>query len=91
MSSDIPLSARIFAIADVFDALTSRRPYKEAFPLDQSMTIMVDGRGHHFDPSLLDLFLGRCEKLYNEVNEKDAAALKKLLTSCTCHYLDGVL
>lgn len=54
---DIPLPGRICAVADVFDALMSKRPYKEAFPLDRTLDIMVDGRGRHFDPEVLDLFL----------------------------------
>jgi putative two-component system response regulator len=53
----IPLFGRICAIADVFDALTSRRPYKEAFPLDRAIAILREGSGTHFDPRLLDLFL----------------------------------
>ena len=54
---DIPLVGRIVALADVFDALTSRRPYKPAFPLDKAVEIMMAGRGTHFDPIILDLFL----------------------------------
>lgn len=53
---EIPLSGRIVAIADVFDALTSKRCYKPAFPLDKTRAIMAGGRGQHFDPALLDLF-----------------------------------
>ena len=45
------------AIADVFDALTSRRPYKEPFSLEDSMRILEEGRGSHFEPALLDNFL----------------------------------
>lgn len=52
----IPLAARIVAVADVFDALTSRRPYKEAFPLDQSLAIIWAERGRHFDPDVVDAF-----------------------------------
>ncbi len=52
----IPIVARIFAIADVFDALTSKRPYKEAMPFERAMAILRDGRGSHFDPDLLDAF-----------------------------------
>ncbi|MEK7877141.1 MAG: HD domain-containing phosphohydrolase, partial [Pseudomonadota bacterium] len=48
----IPLGARIFAIIDVFDALTSRRPYKEPLPFDEAMAILERGRGTHFDPPL---------------------------------------
>lgn len=49
--------ARIVSIVDVFDALSSERPYKKAFPLEKTIAIMLDGRGEFFDPRLLDLFL----------------------------------
>ncbi len=55
---EIPLYARICAIADVFDALTTSRSYKPAFPNDHALQILIEGRGKHFDPRLLDLFLG---------------------------------
>ncbi len=53
--------ARVVSIADVFDALSSERPYKKAFPLDKTLGIMEEGRGVFFDPNLLDLFLGDIE------------------------------
>ena len=53
---EIPLPARIFAVADVFDALTSRRPYKEPLSFEVAMGILEQGRGTHFDPAVLDLF-----------------------------------
>ena len=53
---EIPLVARICAIADVYDALTSKRCYKPEFEVDKARSIMMEGRGGHFDPSLLDLF-----------------------------------
>ena len=59
----IPLSARIVAIADVFDALLSDRPYKKAFPWDAAVEIMRTGRGQHFDPELIDAFLGCADEL----------------------------
>ncbi len=52
----IPLVGRIVAIADVFDALTSKRPYKEAFSLERSYEILREGRGNHFDPDVVDTF-----------------------------------
>ncbi|HSL61656.1 MAG TPA: two-component system response regulator [Desulfotignum sp.] len=52
----IPLAGRIVAIVDVFDALTSKRPYKEAFPLDKSYDIIRQGCGMHFDPKVVDVF-----------------------------------
>jgi putative two-component system response regulator len=53
----IPLEGRIVAIADVFDALTSARPYKPAWPLEQAVAYLEEQRGRHFDPALVDLFL----------------------------------
>jgi len=53
---EIPLSGRLTAIADVFDALTSKRPYKDAFPMEKALAIMKDGQGKHFDPDLIDAF-----------------------------------
>lgn len=61
---DIPLLARIFAIADVFDALTSKRPYKLALPLDLALNLLAEERGRHFDPELLDRFLDRADEFY---------------------------
>jgi putative two-component system response regulator len=53
----IPLAGRIVAIADVYDALTSPRPYKEAWPVDEVVAHMVAGSGQHFDPALIELFV----------------------------------
>jgi putative two-component system response regulator len=53
---DIPLLGRLMAIADVYDALVSERPYKKPFSHDDAVSIIVDGKGTHFDPSLIDIF-----------------------------------
>ncbi|MEN9903511.1 MAG: hypothetical protein RLZZ555_76 [Pseudomonadota bacterium] len=53
----IPLSARMMALADVYDALISRRVYKEGMSHEQAMSIIVEGRGRHFDPEMVDAFL----------------------------------
>ncbi len=53
----IPLSARIVALADVYDALTSQRRYKPAFSHEDAVKIIVEGKGTHFDPDLVDVFL----------------------------------
>jgi putative two-component system response regulator len=55
-SLDIPIEGRITAVADVFDALSTSRSYKPAFPLDRCFSILEDGRGSHFDPEVLDAF-----------------------------------
>jgi putative two-component system response regulator len=52
----IPLLGRMMALADVYDALTSQRPYKRAFSPEEAMEIIEEGRGSHFDPRLVDLF-----------------------------------
>lgn len=54
---EIPIAGRITAIADVFDALVSKRPYKEAFSLENAIDIIKQGRGTHFDPDVVDAFL----------------------------------
>ncbi len=53
----IPLSARIMAVADVFDALTSPRVYKPAFPLDKALSIIEEGKGTQFDPKCVEVFM----------------------------------
>jgi len=53
---EIPIAARITAIADVFDALTSKRRYKEPFSVEKSLAIIREGRGSHFDPDVVDAF-----------------------------------
>lgn len=54
---DIPHLARIVALADVFDALTSVRPYKEAWPIDKALDLIRSESGKHFDPELVNLFM----------------------------------
>jgi len=58
---EIPLEGRIVAIADVFDALSSKRPYKDPFPLEKCIAILEEGKGSHFDAELVDLFLGQLD------------------------------
>jgi putative two-component system response regulator len=54
---NIPLEGRIVAVADVFDALTSERPYKRAWPIEDALDFVRSQRGQHFDPQLVDLFM----------------------------------
>ncbi|HET6865209.1 MAG TPA: HD domain-containing phosphohydrolase [Solirubrobacteraceae bacterium] len=54
---EIPLAGRITAIADTFDALVSRRVYKDPIPLDSALVVIEEGRGKQFDPQLVDMFL----------------------------------
>lgn len=55
----IPLEGRIVAVADVFDALSTKRPYKHAFPCEKCFEIIRHDRGSHFDPTIVDAFLGK--------------------------------
>lgn len=52
----IPIAARIVAVADVFDALTMKRPYKDTWPLERVLATVRDGKGSHFDPDVIDTF-----------------------------------
>ncbi|MGF1695134.1 two-component system response regulator [Vibrio lamellibrachiae] len=60
---NIPLVARIAAVADVFDALTSERPYKQAWSVERTLTLLREEKGQHFDPSLVDLFLDNLDEI----------------------------
>ena len=76
---NIPKIARLFTIVDVFDALTSRRPYKEPFSYEDSITIIKNGRATHFDPNLVDSFIKISKELYDSTNLKPKEQLKKEL------------
>ncbi len=67
---EIPFSGRIAAVCDVFDALSSKRPYKEAWPLSEAKKVIMEQKGIHFDPYVVDLFLDnyvKVEQVYNKV------------------------
>lgn len=68
----IPESARIVAIADVFDALTIKRPYKDAWPIERTMETMQASRGSHFDPRLFDRFVEILPRILEVKSEWDA-------------------
>ncbi|MGO9147175.1 MAG: HD-GYP domain-containing protein [Desulfomonilia bacterium] len=70
-STEIPLVARIFTIADVFDALTSKRPYKEALGFDETIEILKRDRGKMFDPEILDVFMKIAASLYETYANRD--------------------
>lgn len=69
---EIPLEARIVSVADVFDALTSSRPYKSALPADEAARIIDNGRGTQFDPDVIDAFLQHFDQLV-EVRQQVAS------------------
>jgi putative two-component system response regulator len=63
LSEDIPLEGRIVAVADVFDALSSKRPYKDPFPREKCFEILREGRGTQFDPAVIDAFFDCAEEI----------------------------
>ena len=80
---EIPVSARLMAVADVYDALISRRVYKMPMPHDEAVKIMLEGRGQHFDPDVIDAFI-ECQAEFKAIGEKysdsEADVLKKTLS-----------
>jgi putative two-component system response regulator len=66
--TDIPLSARIMAVADVYDAMRSNRCYRPALSHEKSRDVIFDGRGSHFDPDVVDAFRG-LETTFKHVSE----------------------
>ena len=65
IGNDIPLSARVMALADVFDALSTKRPYKAAFDRDKVEMIILEGKGTHFDPRIIDAFVSIKEEFWS--------------------------
>ena len=76
---DIPVTARIFAISDVFDALTSERPYKKPVSFEAAMEILEQGRGQHFDPDILDAFQKIARDLYGSYVGREGDDLRQEL------------
>ena len=75
----IPMAAQIVAIADVFDALTMKRPYKEAWPLEEAFLHIRDGAGTHFDPTLVEAFFSiedRLRALKSEWDKRETQAAR---------------
>ena len=71
IGEDIPLCGRIVALADVYDALTSKRVYKDAYSHEVARSIIVEGSGSHFDPDIVDAFLA-CEQQFIDIRERYA-------------------
>jgi putative two-component system response regulator len=76
VEDSIPLLARIVAVADVFDALTTKRVYKNAYPVDTALGMIKEGSGSHFDPAVVDAFLGsesrinHLHQLFDQVSDE---------------------
>ncbi|TXH87875.1 MAG: two-component system response regulator [Rhodoferax sp.] len=79
----IPISARLMAVADVYDALISRRVYKEGMPHEKAVAIIAEGRGSHFDPDITDAFLvlqDRFHAIAQQYADSDAELAHKAAT-----------
>lgn len=74
VGDEIPLSGRIIAVADVFDALISERVYKSAWPPEKARDYLVEHRGSHFDPACVDAFLSRWEDIVGLMRDRPAGA-----------------
>jgi HD-GYP domain-containing protein (c-di-GMP phosphodiesterase class II) len=86
---NIPITARIFAVADVFDALTSRRPYKGPLTFDETMAILEEGRRSHFDPGVLDAFVAIAPGLYKELAGREGQTIKDALEDVIRRYFSA--
>jgi len=82
----IPLIARIFAIADVFDALTSHRPYKEPLSFETTMDILEKSRGTHLDPRLLDAFAAIARPLHEVFSNHDDDHPRQIVRDIVIRY-----
>ncbi len=82
----IPLLARIFAIVDVFDALASKRPYKEPLSCEASLAVLEQGKASHFDPVLLDAFMQIAPELHNAYAGRDDQGLRDELRMVITRY-----
>jgi len=87
---EIPVTARIFAVADVFDALTSKRPYKIPFSFEQAMKILEEGRGTHFDARILDVFTRIARPLYDRLGGKEDVPREELAGILRAWFREGM-
>lgn len=77
---EIPMAARVMAVADVFDALVSRRSYKPGFSFEKAMGIIKEGSGSHFDPEIVDVFVAcsdQVEEMLEEFRREEEAEVKE--------------
>ncbi|UQD74775.1 response regulator [Bradyrhizobium japonicum] len=76
-ADEIPVAARVVAVADVFDALTTRRPYKEPMPLDVARNYLVENQGRQFDPACVEAFLSRWDEVVEIAAGQQATPYQK--------------
>jgi len=93
---EIPLGGRILAVADVFDAITSKRHYRDKMPILNALNIIIEGAGSHFDPQIVEAFLSiRCDKMVDvfltEYNSSLKEEHRKILDEYTMRDLYSAL
>jgi len=86
---EIPMTARIFAVSDVFDALTSHRPYKKPLSFEETMDILELDRGKHFDPAVLDAFGKVARELYDRYAGHEGGDLRDELAAVVMTYFSA--
>jgi putative nucleotidyltransferase with HDIG domain len=77
-AEEIPIGGRIISLVDVFDALTSNRPYRRAMTCDEAAQVLREGSGKQFDPKLVETFLGILSRVWKETEEMEAEAAKNM-------------
>jgi HD-GYP domain-containing protein (c-di-GMP phosphodiesterase class II)/CHASE2 domain-containing sensor protein len=87
-AAEIPLAARICSVCDVFDALMSKRVYKDAWSLDEALAELVDGAGTQFDPALVETFVRLAPEAYEDLKRQQA--LRRLDKKATVPQLIGL-
>jgi len=86
---DIPNAARIFAVSDVFDALTSQRPYKKPLTFEETMKIVEADRGIHFDPEVIDAFRKIARELYDRYAGHEGEDIRNELATVVMKYFSA--
>ena len=87
---EIPLNARIFTVVDVFDALASRRPYKDPIDFDETMDMLKKDRGKRFDPEILDRFCAIAHGLYLDIANAEENRLEEMMNGLISkHFLNN--
>lgn len=88
-AKEIALVARVFAIVDVFDALTSERPYRRPLPFAEALDVIARDSGQHFDPSVVEAFQRVAPAMFQETSVADIGRLRLKLREVLTRYFDG--
>ncbi|MBL0144247.1 MAG: HD-GYP domain-containing protein [Betaproteobacteria bacterium] len=88
-AKDIALVARVFAIVDVFDALTSERPYRRPLPLAEALDVIASDSGRHFDPSAVEAFQRVAPAMFQVISAADIDRLRTMLREALTRYFDS--